>query len=150
MSKSRLAVVDSNIAVNILLNTPLSAQVEALWRKFQRDQTRVLAPQLWRYEITSAIHKYLSDGKLQADQAEEILRIMFDLGVNLINEDEDLCLSAFEWASRLNQKAAYDGFYLALAERMSADFWTTDQHLANSARQAGAARIFCLTEKNTR
>jgi len=33
---------------------------------------------------------------------------------------------------------AYDGFYLALAERHEAEFWTTDQRLKRSLEQVGA------------
>jgi hypothetical protein len=41
-------------------------------------------------------------------------------------------------SNRLGQSKAYDAFYLALAERLKAEFWTADQRLANGARQLGA------------
>ena len=36
---------------------------------------------------------------------------------------------------RLNRAAAYDSFYLALAETLGSELWTTDNHLYNAAAQ---------------
>lgn len=87
------------------------------------------------------VHKYLFDKVLTADEGESALRAIFAFGVNLVQEDEALCLEAFRWASRLNQKPAYDAFYLALSERLDADLWTTDRRLWNNAQQVGATWV---------
>jgi predicted nucleic acid-binding protein len=57
-----------------------------------------------------------------------------------------LCRSAFEWATRLGQKAAYDCFYLAAAERLGAEFWTADERLSNRASQLGAVWVHWMGE----
>ena len=41
-------------------------------------------------------------------------------------------LSAFAWTRRLNRAAAYDSFYLALAEGLQCDLWTADRRLFNA------------------
>jgi hypothetical protein len=40
------------------------------------------------------------------------------------------------WRRPLSLPAAYDAHYLALAERVGAEFWTTDRRLANKVREA--------------
>ncbi len=42
---------------------------------------------------------------------------------------------AFDWTVRLNQAAAYDSFYLALAEALRCELWTADQHLYDAVGQ---------------
>jgi predicted nucleic acid-binding protein len=64
--------------------------------------------------------------------------------VQVIPSDLGLCESAFKWAERLGHSKAYDSFYLALAEWLSAErqvlveLWTADERLVNRARQVGA------------
>jgi predicted nucleic acid-binding protein len=36
---------------------------------------------------------------------------------------------------KLGLKAAYDAYYLALAESLKADFWTADQRLTNAVAE---------------
>ena len=36
---------------------------------------------------------------------------------------------AYDWTLRLRRAAAYDSFYLALAETLGVDLWTTDRRL---------------------
>jgi predicted nucleic acid-binding protein len=54
--------------------------------------------------------------------------------------------AALSWATRLHQKAACDGFYLAAAEQLGAELWTADQALANNARQLGASWVHWMGE----
>ncbi len=63
--------------------------------------------------------------------------------------DTSLCLAALTWAERLGQTKAYDAFYLALAEGLSAEFWTADKRLARRARHAGADFVRLLGKEGT-
>jgi predicted nucleic acid-binding protein len=56
----------------------------------------------------------------------------------IYHPDHEIVTAAYAWAARLGQGAAYDAFYLALAERLHAEFWTGDRRLYHRARQAGA------------
>jgi predicted nucleic acid-binding protein len=40
---------------------------------------------------------------------------------------------AFDWTRRLRRAAAYDSYYLALADLLKCDLWTADQHLVDAA-----------------
>jgi predicted nucleic acid-binding protein len=60
--------------------------------------------------------------------------------------DLSLCRAALNWASRLQQRRAYDALYLALAERMQTEFWTADKRLANAAQQLGVTWVHWIGE----
>lgn len=52
----------------------------------------------------------------------------------LILYPDDLHQRAFEIALRFGQPQAYDAHYLALAEMLSCEFWTSDDRLYNTVR----------------
>jgi predicted nucleic acid-binding protein len=55
---------------------------------------------------------------------------------NRYRDDVDLHEQAMTYAARYALPAAYDAHYLALTERLGAEFWTTDRRLANAVRPA--------------
>jgi predicted nucleic acid-binding protein len=50
----------------------------------------------------------------------------------ILHFDEALLKRGYELAAELNRPTAYDSQYLALAERLSCDFWTADERIFNS------------------
>jgi predicted nucleic acid-binding protein len=82
------------------------------------------------------VHKYLFDVVLTPRETDEVMRVVLQFGVQPVDEDEKLCLDALHWATRLNQRAAYDGFYVSLAQQLDAEFWTSDARLCTNARAA--------------
>jgi len=86
-------------------------------------------------ETTSAIRSLVFQKAISAENAEDILRTIHGLRVEIINEDEELSLRALELAGKLGQPKAYDAFYLALAEKLVAEFWTADERLYNRCRK---------------
>jgi len=94
----------------------------------------------------SGIRKYYALDKLTKAEAEEALVIFDQMQIQFVPEDLIQRQAALRWAVRLRQKAAYDGFYLAAAEQLGAEFWTADQSLCNHARQAGATWVHWLGE----
>ena len=77
----------------------------------------------------------LSQKEITADEAEQALRTIHGLRVEIIDEDDELSLRALELAGKLGQSKAYDAFYLALAEKLVVEFWTGDERLANRCRR---------------
>jgi predicted nucleic acid-binding protein len=77
----------------------------------------------------------------QPIQALELLTA--SLGVQQVDVSVRI---AFDWATRLRQKAAYDGFYLAAAEQLGAELWTADQALVSNALQVGASWVHWMGE----
>jgi len=129
------AVIDSNIAVYAVTGMELSTPAAVLLDSLRAKHTSLYAPRLWVYEVTSSIHKYLQVKYLTLDEAEQALKIALAFDINLMDEMPNLCQSAFHWATRLGQMAAYDGFYLAVAETLKVPLWTGDKRLANAAKQ---------------
>ena len=78
---------------------------------------------------------FVTQKVLTPNEAEEVLRTIHGLRVEIINEDEELSLRALELAGKLGQSKGYDAFYLALAEKLVVDFWTMDQRLANRCKK---------------
>jgi predicted nucleic acid-binding protein len=138
------AVIDSNLAVYCVLNTPHSEQAARLLEQLRTRQAILYAPGLWWYEVTSVIHRYWFERLITDDiafRASEIITVQFDVQPVQVN-----LRSAFDWASRLHQKAAYDGFYLAAAEQLGAELWTADEALVNNAQQIGTAWVHWMGE----
>lgn len=145
MSESSVVVVDASIAVHTVLATDLSEWADAAWVMWQRQDTTTCAPQLWLYELTSAVHKVFMRGQIDEQAAMAALDTALGLGVRLVSDD-DLHRQAFSWATRLGRLAAYDCFYLALAEQLGTELWAADRALTNAARQAGAPWVHWIGE----
>jgi predicted nucleic acid-binding protein len=129
-------IVDANLTVALVLPTPYSAQAQALWERWHAEAVDVFAPDLWVYEITSALRKAVSITGMPSQEAEAHLETLMRLGVQLVPPTPELSQLALQWAERLGQTVAYDGHYLALAETLGGDFWTADRRLADSAGDA--------------
>lgn len=125
-------VVDANLAVNTALN--FSESLERFWERINLEQITPCAPRLWMSETTSALRAYLAQKQITANEAEQALRTIHALRVEIIDEDGSLCMRALELAGMLNQSKAYDAFYLATAERVDAELWTADERLFNRCR----------------
>ncbi len=126
-------VVDANLAVNTALN--FSESLERFWERIHQEQVTPCAPRLWLSETTSAVRAYLAQKQITANEAEQALRTIHALRVEIIDEDESLCLRALELAGMLAQSKAYDAFYLATAETMEAEFWSADERLCNRCQK---------------
>jgi predicted nucleic acid-binding protein len=126
-------VIDANIAVQTAVN--LSDRLEMFWKRAEDRQVTPCSPRLWLSETTSAVRFYLAQKMLNVDEAELALQTIHGLKVEIIDEDESMCLRALELAGLLGQNTAYDAFYLVLAERLDAEFWTADERLANRCRK---------------
>lgn len=144
--KNSSIVVDSNLAIYSLIDTPSSYLANQVWKKILAEGANVFAPSLWVFETTSVIRKYCARGILTDSDAEEALIILDQMPVQFISDDLNLRRSALNWAARLRQSAAYDGFYLATAEKLRAEFWTADKALANNANQLGAGWVHWMGE----
>jgi predicted nucleic acid-binding protein len=150
MMSSKNVVVDASFALSLVLDSPFSQEIQDLWTGWLQRDLEIAAPQLWLYEITSAIHKIHMLQKVSVASALAALEAVISLEVHIVVADPEQCRSAFAWASRLNQTATYDGFYLALAEKLDAEFWTVDQRLASAAHRLRVEWVRLVGERNLR
>lgn len=125
-------VVDANLAIKTVLN--LSKSLERFWERIYQERITPCAPRLWMSETTSAVRAYLAQKQITTNEAEQALRTIHALRVEIIDEDKALCVRALELAGMLAQSKAYDAIYLATAEKMEAEFWTADERLFNRCK----------------
>jgi predicted nucleic acid-binding protein len=127
MSSSWICV-DANVVIRLVTGGEHSERIASLWSEWREDGRAIAAPTLLYYEVSNALRRYVAVGELADAEAREALDAALELGVIVLG-DADLHRQALEIAKRFQLKAAYDAHYLALAERLGAEFWTTDARL---------------------
>ena len=137
-------VIDASLAVFSVLNTQQSTAAARVMEHLAHRGDVLFAPGLWWFEVTSVIHHYRFANLISEATAFQALELITaGLGVQQVDVS---IRSAFDWATRLHQKAAYDGFYLAAAEQLGAEMWTADRALVNNAHQVGASWVHWMGE----
>lgn len=125
--------VDANLVIYLVINGPHTILITNLWTTWHEAGRSVAAPTLLYYEVSNVLHRYVVHGYLRSGEADRALQAALDLGLTLYG-DANLHQRALELAKRYSFPAAYDAHYLALAERLGADFWTADQRLAQAVQ----------------
>lgn len=131
-NNSMKIVVDANITVALFVNLPYSNKSESMFRLWRMQDAQLHAPALWPAEVASALRKMVAVGQMSFDDARLSLSHLEKFSIQVVLPDSDLLDRSLVWADRLNQIVAYDAQYVALAESLSAEFWTADQRLIQS------------------
>ena len=126
-------VVDASLAAMWAIPEEHSSRALQLADRWSRTETRLLGPCLLIAEVTNALYKRVLRRELTLVTAQRALSIILGFAIE-IREEPGLASRAMEWASALRQSAAYDGQYLALAERYECELWTGDRRLFQIAR----------------
>ncbi len=92
------------------------------------------APSLLVYELTNGMLTATRQGRLTRDQAEEGLANLLAVGVRLMAADPSRIFSL----SLLWKISAYDGTYLATAEKLDSEVWTGDRAFFTACRKKGS------------
>jgi predicted nucleic acid-binding protein len=122
--------VDASVVVRLLVDAPDSERVHALWEGWQSAGRPLVAPSLLHYEVANALFRYEQAGELAEEEVQQALDAALGLSLRLIG-DSALHVAAVLLARRLQLAATYDAHYLALAERLGAEFWTADRRLVD-------------------
>lgn len=130
-----LVCVDSGIVLPLVMEHPLSDLVLNRWQIWKTENSQFIAPSLLHYELVNALHRYCTAGLFSQSAARASLNAALALPIKLY-DDDDLHYSAGELAIFHNLPASYDTHYLALAQRMHAEFWTADKRLYNGIHEA--------------
>jgi predicted nucleic acid-binding protein len=131
MSNLSIVCVDANVVVRFVL--PADKSIQTLWRKWISRSTRLVAPTLLYCEIANSLYQYEKHGQLSHEIIRDALDVALALPIELVG-DADLHRRAAYLASHYHLPAAYDAHYLALAERLNAELWTTDGRLVNAVK----------------
>ena len=140
-------VVDANLAVGVAISEQYTPQIIEKFTAWRKEDEHLIAPNLLEYEVVSALQRAISLNLLARQEAERVLRIIFQLGIELVYPTQEVRLDAIRWAERISQSKAYDAQYLALASRENAPLWTADRRLANAAQATGATWVHWIGEK---
>jgi predicted nucleic acid-binding protein len=125
-------VIDASFTVKLILPNAEQTRCRELMAERMQNGVDLYAPTLWLYEVTSAVTKAVHFDILTETEGRQSLQLAQALDVQFIHPDNALVELAYDWTRRLNRAAAYDSFYLALTESLSAEFWTADRRLANA------------------
>ena len=127
--------IDAGIAFKSITPHPKQQVYIDLLTQWRRAGYQLCAPTLWAYEVTSTFTKMAHFGQLSAVTKREGIRLTYQMGVELIEPDQAQARKAVAWSERLQRAAAYDSFYLAVAETLGCELWTTDKRLVNAVAQ---------------
>jgi predicted nucleic acid-binding protein len=142
---SRL-VLDASLVTALVLPVPAAEPANRFLAQAYREDIRLLAPDLWVAEVTSALRREVYAKTVTYDAADRYLARLFRLGIETVMLDRDLAHRALGWAARLGQAKAYDSFYLALAEREQTVLWSADGRLVDRARQLKLSWVKLVTD----
>ena len=130
MSSSPICV-DASLVARLFVG-PDAAQVWSLFDAWTAEGVQLCAPTLLVYELTNVFHKYQQRGFLSAPTAQLVQEATLGLPI-LLEPHTALAAGALRISTTLRLPAAYDAYYLALAEQLGADLWTADVRLKQRA-----------------
>src|SRR5258708_2053326 len=129
-------VADSGIFLAAVLQESYSKQADMRRNQGDAQDIQIVGPTLFRCEITAVIRKNVYRGLLTQGAAAKVRANLQPLIVGLtFLVDDALLQRGYELAERFNRPTAYDAQYLAIAERLSCEFWTADERLFNAVQQ---------------
>ena len=125
--------VDASLALAWVLPDPLQPEARELRRRWQARDEPLIAPPLFRAEVTSVIRETVYRRAISPEDGEVAFAASLEWDVSLITPP-GLQQRAWSLAVRLNRPKGYDAQYLALASLLDCEVWTMDRRLYNAAR----------------
>ena len=126
-------VADASLAIKWVLPEDHTDEALALLEYWQTAAERLLAPPIFRPEVTNALHRQVRRGDISGPEASDALNALAPLVV--IAEPPGLYQRALTLAGELGLGATYDALYLALAESEGCEVWTADRRFVRAAHR---------------
>ena len=125
-------VVDACLALKWALQEEYTKEALALWDLWQDAAEEVIAPPIFRSEVTNVLHRRVRRAQMRPADAAAILQSL----INLVASSDPSALyeRALTMAGALGQGSAYDTLYLALAELRGCEMWTADRRFVRAAQ----------------
>ena len=123
-------VVDANIAIKWVAEELDSDEAVALYRDWVERSELLIAPPVFRPEVTNVLHQKIRRGELGLGAAIEAMDAIYD--AVSIHEPAGLYTNALTMSQALGVGATYDTLYLALAESERCDLWTADRRFVQA------------------
>jgi predicted nucleic acid-binding protein len=125
--------VDANFVVYLVSSDPPETRFRDLWDQWQESEYRITAPALIYFEVSNSFHRLAVGRLLLPERASQFLEDALNLNITLYS-DAELHQRALTLARQLTLPATYDAHYLALAQRLGAEFWTADRRLVQAVQ----------------
>ena len=125
-------VVDASVALKWTLEEEHTEDALALWDLWQDRGETVIAPPLFRSEVTNVLHRHVRRGQVGASEADEIVNSLVELIA--VREPRGLYARALRFATTRRLGAAYDAIYMSLADFEGCELWTADLKLVRAVQ----------------
>lgn len=127
------AVLDSGILLATVQTETYTEHAKTLIARLADEQTEMIAPVLLHYELVAVVRKWVYRELTTPENARTALNTLLRYPVTTVVDDA-LLRRAYALATEYNRPTAYDAQYLALAERLTCDFWTADERMFNAVQ----------------
>ena len=131
-------VLDNSVVTGWYLSDQASDYTDAISLRLQTD--KALVPPLWQMELANVLKTACTRGKLQLNQARQILNVLGELPIEVDSSALPSQQQLFELAMRYGL-SSYDAAYLELAMRRGLPLATRDEQLRLAAHAAGVAVV---------
>jgi predicted nucleic acid-binding protein len=125
-------VIDASLALKRVLQEEHTEDAVALRDHWLENMESVIAPPIFKPEVTNVLHQRVRRGQLSRRDAADMLEILVSAVAAV--EPPSLYSRALTLASELELSSAYDALYLALADSEECEMWTADQRLVRSTQ----------------
>ena len=120
--------VDTSLAIQWLIAEQHSDKALALVANAGRARDRLVAPPSLPIEVSNVLRQRMRREALPLQEALDLLERFLQFDVSLLSP-AGLHREALLLADGYGLPATYDAHYLALAQMLGCDFWTSDQRL---------------------
>jgi predicted nucleic acid-binding protein len=129
-------IVDASVVAAVLIESQRIPEAVQLFT----PAAVVVAPEFLRHEIANALRQLLRRSRVTADDMRRVIGNLDALDIEYI-DSRGLTLRALELANHHNLPAIYDSIYLAAAEALDCELWTSDLRFARAVRLKGHALV---------
>ncbi len=151
MRERKRFVVDATVGARwFLVDEPLYKKSRILLSELILGNVELSAPAIFRHEVTGALKracatrgKNTKRPRIQARQALESLKLLYELPVQIHADTYDETLAAFDMALRFS-KGHYDMLYLRLAQKLGGQFITADERVIEAVPKDFPRGSVCL------
>jgi predicted nucleic acid-binding protein len=126
---ARRYVIDANATLGLFLRLPYSREIDSRLQAWQVEEASLAVPTLWEYECLTGFRRAVVLKLISSEEAGRMVEALYALKFHRVPPTLELHHAALVWAGRIGQAKIYDAHYLALAEILSAEFWTADKRL---------------------
>jgi predicted nucleic acid-binding protein len=134
---ARQCIIDANVTLGLFLQLPYSHAVDRWMQVWQAEEASLVVPTLWEYECLTGLRRAVALKLISSGEAGRMVNDLLALEFQRVAPTLELHRSALAWAERIGQSKTYDAHYIALADKLSAEFWTADKRLYHTLKGLG-------------